>query len=238
MFRFRISLLNIYFWNIIAIVFFCIKFLPEFAEITLLNRIFISAAAVVIFLITTQINFIRHIICIFVSFLWSILIAQTFEYYFNIGDSAKITIYIFITIVFYIWHLLFMENPFNIVSKVAVEPPTEFSSNVKYVPDYIPFTDDKNSGSYITQYFKDKNIAINNICGEFENELSKSNDEKSSVIIDEYNKLMQNFNTQINKIITDYNSKKLTNDTAKIQIDETCGGVLIKLKSLINALKE
>lgn len=238
LFRFKISLFNIYFWNVLAIVFFCIKFLPEFTEITLLNRIIISIVTVIIFLITTQINFIRHIICIAVSFLWSILIAQTLEYYFNIGTDSKIVIYIVVTIVFYIWHLLFMENPFNIISKVAVEAPTEFSPNVQYVPNYIPFTDDKNSGSYITQYFNDKNNIVNNLCEEFERKLSKSNNPNSDKLMSEYEKSIKAFNIQINKIISDCNCEYLTNNAAKIQIDEVCDTVLIKIQSLINALKE
>lgn len=237
-FRFRISLLNIYFWNILAIAFFCIKFLPEFAEFTLTGRIMISASAVIVFLITTQINFIRHIVCISVSFLWSVLIAQTLNYYFDIDQNTQMTIYIVVTIAFYIWHLLFMENPFNIISKVAVDAPTEFSPDVKYVPNYIPFTDNKNFGSYISQYFNDKNNYVTERCTDFENTLSKSEKPNVSVILKEYHNAKENFDIHINKIIADCNCEYLTNDAAKIQIDEACDKFLLKVNSLISELGE
>ena len=239
----KVSLLNIYVWNVLAIVFFCIKILPQFYDIELNNRILIALGLVVFYAVLTQIKIVRQLICAALSFMWGILISQTLVYYFGISDTLKWTVTAVITVVFYLWHLIYMENPFNIISAVSIELPKHFSPDVNYVPQYNPLTESEKSGNYATQYLNEKKKLISakekSLAEKIE--AAKRTDVDRSIIeniVREHNFNMKKFYEDAEKILKDCFEKNPGDKTAAAGIDLIYNDIIEKTGVLESKIGE
>ncbi len=216
MLGFKFSLLNIYFWNVTAIFFFCIKFLPEYCDLELKFRILTAAGVTAVYLITMQITFVRHLVSIGLSLMWSFLLVKTLDYYFNVDNNIQIAVLAVSTVIFYIWHLMFMENPFNIIGKVSIEAPSEFSDQVQYIPAYIAYNRKDSKGSYITRYANQKKAHIE---VDLEAMRKKFND------AEEYNTMTRMIHScliEIDRVTDDFNNLRISKEEAINSINEIC----------------